>query len=111
MDFLNDTLNALKIGPRKKKEKKKEALNPKEHNPGDVIIESSPLPEVVVETIENPILEDEMAKMNITIPKSLKLRFKKKCVACNTDMSKMVNFWVKQFLSLHPGSGAHHDEN
>lgn len=103
MDFLNDTLGKLGFGDLKKT--KLEAPTPpnieEQIDPINVQVKSNNIEDVVIETIENPLIfEDEMSKMNITIRKSLKMRFKNKCARSGTDMSKVVNFWVKQFLAL-----------
>lgn len=111
MNFLTDTLSAFNITPRDKKSKKRDTDSTKENTPADFQLSHPPKPTIVVETIENPVFEDAMAKMNITIPRSLKMRFKSKCSHCGTDMSKMVNFWVKQFLAQDAISEVSQNEN
>ncbi len=109
MEFLNDTLIAFGFNRNKRTTPNNEKQNKTIETPPDIAIEPPSIPQIAVEDIVMNTSDDTMAKMNVTIPKQLKIRFKNKCMKSGTDMSKMVNFWVKQFLSLDTDGAPRHE--
>ncbi len=115
MDFLNDTLSFFSSGEKKnsteKSKKRKQELQ-KETIPDELsAIEISPkkIPPISVKSL-SPEINDATVRTNISMPQSLKLRFKAKCSANGQDMSKLIQFWVKQYLA-DSTDGAHQNEN
>lgn len=108
MKRMRDTIHALQSLGRKPKDQPSPeetpipplpdhppAINPEELD----LFTGTTMDQELLECLSEPG-DDDTIRMNITIPRSLKKRFKARCDEDGRTMSGVVNLWVKRYLSM-----------